>query len=175
MTDALLSYSITKMKEYGIVDSGDSSEVRYRCHDGCPLEKLLSTDGACWRRQAGHRLQARLHAAVRQQGVSASTCGRRIDRAESCAAYSAGTASTKCLCSLFPPHDQPAEMQYRGPTRRRIRSRRTCPSTSSPWHERAGSPDAVRIPDRTIQASPWRAFRSTSIDRRMQVIEHTEQ
>jgi NitT/TauT family transport system substrate-binding protein len=27
MTDALLSYSITKMKEYGIVDSGDSVKL----------------------------------------------------------------------------------------------------------------------------------------------------
>ena len=68
MTDELLAYSIAKMKEYGIVDSGDSLDARHRRHDRRAHEELLRQDGARRRGQGRARLQARLHAAIRQQG-----------------------------------------------------------------------------------------------------------
>jgi NitT/TauT family transport system substrate-binding protein len=46
MTDELLAYSIAKMKEYGIVDSGDAGCPRRGCHDRRSYEKLLRQDGA---------------------------------------------------------------------------------------------------------------------------------
>ena len=46
MTDALLAYSIAKMKEFGIVDSGDAREARHRRHDRRAHEELLRQDGA---------------------------------------------------------------------------------------------------------------------------------
>ena len=45
MTDELLAYSVAKMKEYGIVDSGDTLSARHRRHDGCAHEGLLRQDG----------------------------------------------------------------------------------------------------------------------------------
>ena len=67
MTDGLLAYSVDKMRQHGIVDSGDSSKARDRGHDRRPLEKLFRQDGACRRGEGGHRLQARLYTAVCQQ------------------------------------------------------------------------------------------------------------
>ena len=46
MTDELLAYSVAKMKEYGIVDSGDALEDRHRRDDRCPHGELLRQDGA---------------------------------------------------------------------------------------------------------------------------------
>ncbi len=53
MTDELLAYSVAKMKEYGIVDSGDRIDARHRRHDRCADEGFLRQDGARGRRQAG--------------------------------------------------------------------------------------------------------------------------
>ena len=57
MTDALMAYSIATIKQYGIVDSGDtlrSALGSYRCAD----EKLLRQDGRCRRGQASDRLRS---------------------------------------------------------------------------------------------------------------------
>ena len=67
MTEALLANSIAKMKEFGIVDSGELDQAWHRRHDRRAREKLLRQDGARWCRKSWPRLQARLHAAVRQQ------------------------------------------------------------------------------------------------------------
>ena len=56
MTDALLAYSVAKMKEYGIVDSGDALDARHRRHDGRAHEKLLRQDGARRRGQAARSI-----------------------------------------------------------------------------------------------------------------------
>ena len=56
MTDELLAYSIAKMKEYGIVDSGDTHHARHRRHDRRAHEEFLRQDGARGRGQAVDRL-----------------------------------------------------------------------------------------------------------------------
>ena len=58
MTDDQLAYSIAKMREDGIVDSGDTDEARHRRHDRRALEEFLRQDGARRRGQGGPRLQA---------------------------------------------------------------------------------------------------------------------
>ena len=59
MTDELLAYSVAKMKEYGIVDFGDSIDARHRRHDRRAHEELLRQDGARGRGQAVDRRTAR--------------------------------------------------------------------------------------------------------------------
>ncbi len=56
MTDELLAYSIAKMKEHGIVDSGDALTLGHRRHDRRAHEELLRQDGARRRDQAERRL-----------------------------------------------------------------------------------------------------------------------
>ena len=68
MTDEQIAFSIAKMKEYGIVDSGDALEARHRRHDGRADEGLLRQDGEGRPVQGRSRLQESLHAAVREQG-----------------------------------------------------------------------------------------------------------
>ena len=46
MTDELLAYSIEKMKEYGIVDSGELDQARHRRDDRCAGQGFLRQDGA---------------------------------------------------------------------------------------------------------------------------------
>jgi len=69
MTDARIAYSIAKMKEYGIVRSGDTIEGRHWCHDRRTHEELLRHR---WWRQVwprDHRLQEGLQPTIREQGV----------------------------------------------------------------------------------------------------------
>ncbi len=68
MTDELLAYSVAKMKEYGIVDSGESLEERHRRDERRSLHLLLQQDGEGRRREGRSRLPQVLHAALRQQG-----------------------------------------------------------------------------------------------------------
>ena len=51
MTDELLAYSVAKMKEYGIVDSGDSLEEWHRRDERRALHLLLQQDGEGRRRE----------------------------------------------------------------------------------------------------------------------------
>ena len=100
MTDELLAYSIAKMKEYGIVDSGDSLKLGIGAMTDARMEELLRQDGARRRGQAGPRLQACLHAAVRQQEASASDLRPKNDNI----GYSAGTADARVRPrGVFPP------------------------------------------------------------------------
>ncbi len=68
MTDELIAYSIARMKEYGIVDSGDT------LHDGIGAMtrradgKFLRQDGSGPCRPLRHRLSQGLHASLYQQG-----------------------------------------------------------------------------------------------------------
>ena len=78
MTDELLAYSVAKMKEYGIVDSGDSLDARRRRHDRRAHAGLLRQDGARRRRQGGSRLPQILHAAIRQQEGRARSAAEAI-------------------------------------------------------------------------------------------------
>ena len=66
MTEELLAYSVGKMKEYGIVDSGDTLKARHRRDDGRAHDELLRQDGQGRRGQAERRFPQVLYAAVRQ-------------------------------------------------------------------------------------------------------------
>ena len=68
MTDDQIAFSIGKMKEYGLVDSGDTLTQGHRRHDRRARQGLLRQDGEGGRRAGRSRLQEGLHAAIRQQG-----------------------------------------------------------------------------------------------------------
>ena len=67
MTDELLAYSVAKMKEYGIVDSGDAMTLGIGAMTDARMKEFLRQDGARRRRQGRSRLPQGLHAAIRQQ------------------------------------------------------------------------------------------------------------
>src|SRR6476646_149913 len=80
--------------------------------------------------------------------------------------------STKCLCSLFPPYDQPAELQHR----------RQNDEGSSGGKRLADVMAGVKEADAERQDhrpdnpdNDLNECRPAAIDRRMKVIEHTEQ
>ena len=97
MTDEQIAFSIAKMKEYGIVDSGDAAEARHRLHDGRAHEGLLRQDGEGGPVQGRSRLQEGLHAAIREQGRrhGAEESERRAGPAGSVLA-SAGIQARSC-------------------------------------------------------------------------------
>ena len=68
MTDELLAYSLGKMKEYGIVDSGDTLRDGIGAMTDARVSKLLRQDGAGRRGARRHRFPQGLHASLRQQG-----------------------------------------------------------------------------------------------------------
>ena len=68
MTDALLAYSIAKMKQYGIVDSGDTLKLGIGAMTDARMKSFFDKMVRAGVVKAIDRLQARLHAAIRQQG-----------------------------------------------------------------------------------------------------------
>ena len=68
MTDELLAYSVAKMKEYGIVDSGDASTLGIGAMTDARMKRLLQQDGEVGFVQRGSGLPKGLYAAIRQQG-----------------------------------------------------------------------------------------------------------
>ena len=68
MTDELLAYSVARMKEYGIVDSGDTLRDGIGAMSDARVGKLLRQDGAGRRGPPRHRFPQGLHAALCQQG-----------------------------------------------------------------------------------------------------------
>ena len=67
MTDELLAYSVAKMKEYGIVDSGDALKLGIGAMTDARMKSFFDKMVRAGVVKAGRRLQARLYAAVRQQ------------------------------------------------------------------------------------------------------------
>ena len=171
MTDALLSYSITKMKEYGIVDSGDSVKLGIGAmtdaHWKSFFDKMVRVGvvkpGIDYRRAytlqfvnkgVGLDLRPKMNA-LRQRGLL-SRNGR----------------STKCLCSLFAPHDQPAELQHRRQNDEGSSGGKRLADVMAGVKET----DAERQDHRTDNPdSDLNERRPAAIDRRMEVIEQTEQ
>ena len=87
MTDALLAYSIAKMKEYGIVDSGDAVKLGIGAMTDARMKSFLRQDGAR-RRGQGKIDYARPIRCSSSTRASASTCGRNEPRADPAAIVS---------------------------------------------------------------------------------------
>ena len=68
MTDEQIAFSIGKIKEYGLVDFGDTAKARRRGHDRRADQEFLRFDGEGGGREGRSRLQEGLYAAVREQG-----------------------------------------------------------------------------------------------------------
>ena len=66
MTDELLAYSVAKMKDYGIVNSGDTSTLGIGAMTDARMKDFFRQDGARRRGQGRPRLPQGLHVAVRQ-------------------------------------------------------------------------------------------------------------
>ena len=68
MTDEQIAFSIGKIKEYGLVDSGDTLKLGIGAMTDARVKSFYDADGEGRRRQARSRLQEGLHAAIRRQG-----------------------------------------------------------------------------------------------------------
>ena len=68
MTDELLAYSVAKMKEYGIVDSGDALTLGIGAMTDARMQSFFDKMVRAGVVKPGHRFPQGLHAAVRQQG-----------------------------------------------------------------------------------------------------------
>ena len=81
MTDELIAYSVAKMKEYGIVDSGDTLKDGIGAMSDARIGELLRQDGAGRRGAPRHRFPQGLHAALRQQGRRPRSAAEELARA----------------------------------------------------------------------------------------------
>ena len=68
MTDAQIAYSIAKLKEYGIVDSGDALRLGIGAMTDARIKDFFDQMVKAGIVKPEHRLQEGLHAAVRRQG-----------------------------------------------------------------------------------------------------------
>ncbi len=101
MTDELLGYSVAKMKEYGIVDSGDTLKRRHRRHDRRAGGELLRQDGAGRRGLGAISITARPTRCASSTRASVSTCGRRTDAEwPACRIVEVDTALRRSRCRL---------------------------------------------------------------------------
>jgi len=82
MTDELLAYSVKKMKEYGIVDSGDTLRNGIGAMSDERVTSFFEKMVRGRRREVGYRLPQVLHAALRQQGRRRRAAARQIDDQE---------------------------------------------------------------------------------------------
>ena len=67
MTDDLLAYSVAKMKEYGIVDSGDATTLGVGAMTDARMKDFFDKMVRAGVAKAGSRLPQGLHAAIRRQ------------------------------------------------------------------------------------------------------------
>ena len=68
ITDEQIAFSIEKMKEFGIVDSGDAEKLGIGAMTDERIAELLRQDGQGQGAAGRHRHQEGLHARLRQQG-----------------------------------------------------------------------------------------------------------
>ena len=101
MTDEQIAFSIGKIKEYGLVNSGDTLKLGDRRDDRRADQGFLRLDGQGRGGQAGRRLQEVLHPPVRQQG-------RRSRPASEVSAYkkSSDKRRRKRLAGAPPPPER---------------------------------------------------------------------
>jgi hypothetical protein len=82
MSDELIAYSIAKMKEYGIVDSGDSLKLGIGAMTDARMKSFFDKMCRGRRGQSRSQLQEGLQPSVQSTRASAWICGRRIERRE---------------------------------------------------------------------------------------------
>ena len=80
MTDDQIAFSIAKMKEYGIVDSGDTLKLGIGAMTDDRWSDFYNTMVKAGVVKAGHRLQEGLHHPVRQQGRRPRLAAEVADR-----------------------------------------------------------------------------------------------
>ena len=80
MTDEQIAFSIAKMKEYGIVDSGDTLKLGIGAMTDARVKDFFDKMVKVGIVEARHRLQEGLHAAIRQQGRRARTASEVSER-----------------------------------------------------------------------------------------------
>ena len=68
MTDEQIAFSIAKMKEYGLVDSGDTLKLGIGAMTDARMKDFFDQMVKAGVVKAGHRLQEGLYAAIRRQG-----------------------------------------------------------------------------------------------------------
>ena len=81
MTDELLAYSVAAMKRYGIVDSGDALTLGIGAMTDARMKGFFDKMVRAGVVKRGTRLPQVLHAAIRRQEASGSTCGRSREAA----------------------------------------------------------------------------------------------
>ena len=140
MTDDLLAYSVAKMKEYGIVDSGDALTLGVGAMTDARMKDFFDEMVRAGVAKAELRLPQVLYAAVRRQE------GRARSAAEAIANHAAATAaevlrSSRCAASArsFPNGTRalwPGSISTSGPAnssrcsaRRAAANRRRCASS----------------------------------------------
>jgi NitT/TauT family transport system substrate-binding protein len=118
MTDDLLAYSVDKMKEYGIVDSGYTQRWNWR-DERRSHGYLFRQDGPCRGNKARHRLSQGLHCGSSTRRW-VSTCGRKTDAVDRPAclflklmARRADRRWRRCRCAMSPKSMTTARL--RGP------------------------------------------------------------
>ena len=74
-----LAYSIAKMKEYGIVDSGDTVKLGIGAMTDARMKSFFDKMVAPASSKGGHRLPEGLHPAIREQGRRARSPAEEID------------------------------------------------------------------------------------------------
>ena len=79
MTDELLAYSVAKMKEYGIVDSGDTLQDGIGAMSDARMASFFDKMVRAGVVRARHRFPQGLHAAFRQQGRRPRSAAEELD------------------------------------------------------------------------------------------------
>ena len=157
MTDALLAYSIAKMKEYGIVDSGDSLKLGIGAMTDARMKSFFDKMVRAGVVKAGHRLQARLHAAIRQQGrrrrPAAEMSSRRCATSFRCATSARRSTAARVALDGFDLDVRDGEfVSLLGPsgcgksTALRIIAGLSAPSAGAVEWPAGGRQDRLRVP-----------------------------
>ena len=68
MTDEQIAFSIGKIKEYGLVDSGDTAKLGIGAMTDERIKNFYDSMVKAGVVKYGYRLQESLHAAIREQG-----------------------------------------------------------------------------------------------------------
>ena len=99
MTDELLAYSVAKMKEYGIVDSGDTATLGIGAMTDARMKDFFDKMVRAGVVKARSRLSQILHPAIRRQEARAGSAAEAVNAAYAAAdrlAFRAACCATRC-------------------------------------------------------------------------------